>query len=299
VIHLATAIQSADKNATVGQLLTTAIITGVVSVAGSLLLARLTFHFVRKKELAEELTNTMTATSAELNQQLTNKKAELEQSLRNELAAERGKRVMDRKQRVRTVLAESAGPLLVAVEELLARLRNIIEEDGDVELAADADVRRDPDWSSTHEYFMSSTGYVFARYFAREAILRNRLGADEFELREHPLMGALYAASSTLSEWPAPFNLQGCIGGDAQLFFWQQRALGEMVSSQDSGGVTTYAAFLSQADAIAPHLAPLQTLLRDIAPLPAGNCRWLRLLAFRDSLMTVRDQARELLSPMD
>ena len=285
MIHLATALQSAEKSATVGQLLTTGIITGVLSVAGSLLLARLTFHFVRRKELDAELTNTMTA-----------KSAELEQTLRNQLAAERSKRVMDREQRVRTVLAESAGPLLIAVEELLARLHNIVEEAGYVQFAADWDDRRDSDWSSTRDYFMSSTGYVFARYFAREAILRDRLGTDEFQTREHPLLSALYAASSALSEWPAPFNLAGCAGGDTQVFFWQQRALGEMVTGPDGESVITYAKFLDQASAIAPHLAPLRTLLTDIGPEPGGNCRWQRVAAFGDALLTVRDQARDLLS---
>lgn len=296
-----TASETADSTATVGQLITAALITGVVSVVGSLVLARLSFQFVRKKELADELNNTMTAKSAELAQQLANNKQELEQTLRNELAAERAKRVMDRQMRVRTLLAASAGPLLVAVEELLARLRNIIEDTGYVQLRVDWDAQRPPDWSSTHDYFMSSTGYVFARYFAREAILRDRLGADEFEARDHPLMGALYIASSTLSRWPASFNEQGCTGGDAQVFFWQQRALGEVVTSRDGErvDVTTYAAFLTQANAIGPHLAPLQVLLRDISPTPDGTCRWQRLLALRDALVLVREQCRTLLSAQD
>jgi hypothetical protein len=275
--------RSADQPATVGQLVTTALITGVVSVAGSLLLARLTFQFVRKKELAT---------------QLANKEKELEQTLHNELSAERAKRVMDQQLRVRTVLAASAGPLLVAVEELLARLRNILDEYWYVQLAADWDAQRPADWSSTQEYFMSSTGYVFARYFAREALLRDRLGGDEFDARDHPLMHALYAASRALSTWPASFNEQGCTGGDAQVFFWQQRALGDAVTSRDDDriDVTSYATFLGQTDTVEPHLTPLWHLLRDIAPNPQRTCRWERLLAFRDALSSVRQQARALLA---
>jgi hypothetical protein len=291
---------STDKTASVGQLVTAALITTVVSVVGSLLLARLSFQFVRKQELASELDNTMAAKSAELAQQLANKEQELEQTLRNEVAVELAKRRMDRQQRVRTVLAASAGPLLVAVEELLARLRNILEKEGYVQLRADWDAQRPRDWTATHDYFMSSTGYVSARYFAREAILRNSLGADEYETHDHPLMKALYDASRALSRWPAPFSEQ-CTGGDAQVFFWQQRALGEVVTAGDGErvDVLTYAAFLTEANTIAPHLAPLYALLRDISPTPEGTCRWQRLLAFLDALDTVRDQCRALLSAQD
>jgi hypothetical protein len=292
---------SADKAASVGQLITAALITTVVSVAGSLLLARLTFQFVRRRELGAELANTMAAKSAELAQQLANKEQELEQTLRNELAAELAKRAMDRQLGVRTVLAASAGPLLVAVEELLARLRNIVKDLGYVQLRVDWDAQRHPDWTSTHEYFMSSTGYVFARYFAREAILRDKLGADEYQARDHPLMNALYDSSMALSRWPAPFTKQGCKGGDAQVFFWQQRALGDVVTTRDGErvDVMTYATFLTQATPITPHLAPLYALLRDISPTPEGTCRWQRLLAFRDALDAVRGQCRALLSAED
>jgi hypothetical protein len=148
---------------------------------------------------------------------------------------------------------------------------------------------------------MSSTGYVFARYFAREAILRNNLGADEYEVHNDPLMKALYDASSALSRWPAPFNEQGCIGGDAQVFFWQQRALGEVITTGEGERVKvmTYATFMTPAKEIVPHLAPLYALLRDISPTPKGTCRWQRLLAFRDELDTVHTQCRTLLSAQD
>jgi hypothetical protein len=113
------------------------------------------------------------------------------------------------------------------------------------------------------------------------------------------LLNALYGASKALSEWPAPFSLKGCPGGDTQLFFWQQRALGEMVTSEDEERVITYAAFLDRASIIAPHLAPLRAVLTDIAPEPRGNCRWQRLEAFRGALVTVRDRAKEVLSAQD
>jgi hypothetical protein len=117
MIHLATELAvAADKPATVGQLLTTALITGVVSVAGSLLLAR-SLPVCTQEGAGRRADQHHEGQSAELDQQLTNKKAELEQSLRNELAADHHKRVMDRQERVQTVLAESAGLLLVAVED--------------------------------------------------------------------------------------------------------------------------------------------------------------------------------------
>jgi hypothetical protein len=75
---------------------------------------------------------------------------------------------------------------------------------------------------------MTSTTYVLARYFARESLLFDRLSADEPEARTEPLVVSLRAASRALSEWPASYS-RSCTGGDSQVFFWQQRALGKAI----------------------------------------------------------------------
>jgi hypothetical protein len=305
----ATAGPGGSQPATVGQLVVTALITAVASVVGSLALAALTFRFVRRKELAVQLQNTIDAKSTELEQSHANaldaksrelqqqhanaldaKTRELTQSLENQLAAENARRSMDRAERTRQTLVESAGPLLVAVEDLLGRMRNILDDQGYPQLASDWNRKRPATFSSTHEYFMASTAYVFARYFARASILRDRLGRSELDARGSALVESLREASDGLLQWPAPFQ-KTCTGQDLQLFSWQQRALGDSVQRQDGDrvDVVSYAEFLDLMPRLTQHLQPLQDLLRDLQAEPS-NCRWMRLQAFRSALTTVRDR---------
>jgi hypothetical protein len=136
-----TAAAAGDSTATVGQLVTAAVITAVASVAGTLALSMLTFKFVRQKELGVQLRDTMLAKSVELDQQLDNATTLLERTLRNELTAYQEKHVQDRRERIRGILVGAAGPLGVAAEELSARLANILENQGHVMLQHDWDSR--------------------------------------------------------------------------------------------------------------------------------------------------------------
>lgn len=199
----------------------------------------------------------------------------------------------------RLEVANSTGgrPLQSTVDDLLSRLDDILDGQGHAQLGPDWDHRRPADWSSTHDYFMSSSVYLFARYVAQVEILRDRLAADRrAAARQSPLLAAVDGTATALSAWPAPYNEAGCSGGDSQVLAWQQRVLGEAITrwDGDAGRVMTYADFLSDADRLAPHTRPVHQLLLDISPEPAENCRWQRLGSVRAALVKVREQCEAL-----
>jgi hypothetical protein len=223
------------------------------------------------------------------------------QAVRNELKLERQKRELDRQERTRNEIVTCANPILIASEDLLGRLYNVIEDYGYGPLAQDWDSRKPADWSDAHDYFMSSTLYLFGRYFASVHLLREGLGIDEFppQYDKDELFRSLRAVDSALSEYPAPYNKEGCPGGDTQVFSWQQRALGEVLTRRNGNAtsrVFTYAEFLDSRQSISNHLEPLRILLLNISPNPGGNCRWLRLSTAREALKEVRSQRQRLLA---
>lgn len=283
-----TATLAADTS--LGALLSTSAITAVVSVAASLLLARLTFHFVRRKEMDAELERTMRA-----------KAAELSEELRKEINFERAKRDMDRQDRVQSLMHAAAAPLLVASDDLLGRLRNILDQEGYVQLRQNWDQERPRGWSSTHDYFMSSSVYVFARYFSHVEMVREKLGADEVLARSDPLTAALVRSAHRLAAWPTIHNREGCPGEDRQVFTWQQRALGQVLIARENGRsrVMSYAEFLSHEAQTSRHQQPLREFLIDISPEPPGNCRWRRLGSVRQALQEVRDRCATVLGVQD
>jgi hypothetical protein len=150
------------------------------------------------------------------------------------------------------------------------------------------------EWSITHVYFMSSTLYLFSRYFARVQILRDLLGADEYipERDKDCLQDSLWSVTRALSEWPAQYTDE-CTGYDTQVFDWQQTAMGEVLiqRGQDSTMVSSYPAFLDTQNKTGPHFEPLRAMLLDLAPEPKGNCRWHRLTTTRDALVEVQRNA--------
>jgi hypothetical protein len=187
----------------------------------------------------------------------------------------------------------------VAVKDLLHRLDNILSDYGHGPLAADWDATKPEAWSNTHEYFMASTLYLFSRYFARVEILRDRLGADQYipERDKDSLQNGLRSVTGALSDFPASYNTDGCLGDDTQVFAWQQTAMGEVLiqRGQDGTTVSSYPEFLDAHTKAGAHLEPLRAMLLDLAPIPEGNCRWLRLATIRDALVQVRQECERIL----
>jgi hypothetical protein len=286
---------AASQSVSVTSLVVTGLVTGGVSIVVSLVLAQLTFRFVRKPELREILANK----ERELDKAFELKKLEIGETVRSEFDAERQRRELDRVEQVRIRVIRCAGPMLVSVRDLLARIDNILNNDGYGPLAARWDVIKPPAWSITHQYFMGSTLYLFSAYFARVQILRDQLGADEY-LAEHDkdsLQSSLRSVTNALSSFPASYNIEGCLGRDVQVFAWQQTALGEIVirREREESLVNSYPAFLDDQAKLSAHLEPLRALLLDLSPVPSGNCRWLRLAATREALVAVRTECERIL----
>lgn len=148
----------------------------------------------------------------------------------------------------------------------------------------------------TSEHFRDSTAYVFCQYFCYVELLTERLGYI-FETRgsaREAFVETLRKASSELGshEWTGQVEEDG----DRQIFHWQQRALGEIVTVEDAAGRARcmgFAAFLSekQAEKFGPHLAPLYALID--GPEPKSPC-WGRLQRFRAGLDKVEIECRGL-----
>jgi hypothetical protein len=264
--------QQETSGTSVGGLIITGLITGVISIVGSLVIARLTFDFVKKPEL--------------------------ETAFKHELEQERHKRKLDRQERINTEITAWANPILVAVGDLLARLRNIIEDGGYGPLSRDWQPS-ERNWSITHDYFMNSTLYVFGRYFSSVQVLTEELGADVFPLqRKDPFFKSLYAVTEALGDFPRWYNLDKCPGGDTQVFSWQQQAMGEVLIGRDKENrrILTYAEFLNDWNSFSTHFEPLRALLLDIAKEPVNNCRWSRLEETRQALEGVQRECERLLA---
>lgn len=294
-IVLTTFTLPASQNASVTGLVVTGLVAGAVSIVVSLVLALLTFRFVRKPELEAMLRNK----EKELDKAAELKKQEISDTVQSELDAERKRRELDRVEQVHLRVIACAGPMLVAVKDLLHRLDNILDDYGYGPLAADWDATKPEAWSNTHEYFMASTLYLFSRYFARVEILRDQLGADQYvpERDKDSLQNGLRSVTDALSDFPAPYNTDECPGHDTQVFAWQQTAMGEVLIQRGQDGITvsSYPAFLDAQTKAGTHLEPLRAMLLDLAPIPEGNCRWLRLATTRDALMQVRQECERIL----
>jgi hypothetical protein len=81
--------------------------------------------------------------------------------------------------RVRQEVLRWSNPVLGSVQELQGRLKNVLDDDGYLALAPDS--KLNPDWSIDHQYFLSSTVFLFAQYFCWVHLLEERLNFELFE----------------------------------------------------------------------------------------------------------------------
>jgi hypothetical protein len=262
---------SATSAGGLGWLALTVVVSAGVAGLVNLLIGRLNVGFVRKKEL--------------------------EASVSSAFRQERARREMDRSERIRGQVVALAGPIRLAAQDLLHRLSNIIDDDGDAALDPGWDDRQPVNWSMSHEYQLRSTEYLFARFFAYSEILRDSLGSDLQGEQTDPgnLMDSMVQVGRALSEYPIAEDV--CEGEDAQVFLWQQRALGSLLRpSGDTSRVLNYAEFLDDVPAIDKHLSPVTTLLEALPSTPRSGCHWARMHLARTALNDVIDSCGRLLA---
>jgi hypothetical protein len=271
----------------------TLIVGAVVSVVVSTLTAWLTFQFVKRRELAESL-------RIEVAKLDLIKKPELAQTLENELQRQREvfhlEEERDRKSRIRHEILRWANPILGAVGDLRARLNNIVHDGAYVALDPSWDPESNPNWSISHDYFMCSTLYLFANYFARTRMLEETLSFGFFssQAEKDRLFDALRDVSSALSAYPPAYK---CFGLDVEVFHLQQRALGALIihRENDKERCWTYPEFIDgiKKAEISVHFDSLRGLLESVRP--DEGCRWRRLIETNRALAELDTVCRELL----
>ena len=271
----------------------TLIAGAAVSVVVSTLTAWLTFQLVKKRELAESL-------RIEVAKLDLIKKPELAQVLQNEL--QKAREVLrleedrDRERRVRQEIIRWANPILGAVGDLRARLGNILNDGAYVALDPRWDPKSNPNWSISYDYFMRSTLYLFANYFARTRMLEETLSFELFnsQAEKDQLFEALRSVSKALGSYPPGYT---CSGLDIQVFRLQQRALGELIirRENDSDRCWTYPEFVDgmKKAEVSDHFASLQQLLERVRP--DDDCRWKRLIETNRALQELDTVCRDLL----
>lgn len=201
----------------------------------------------------------------------------------------------EKNDRVREQIIQWANPILRAVEGLNYRLENILDNGY---MALNKQGQFPPGWSITYDYFMSSTLYLFAQYFAWIQMLRELLSFELFQ-SEHTkveFFKCIHAVGKPLSDFPyAPLN--NCSGEDRQVFRLQQRVIGELLILGDSNSprCMSYPDFLEKLKepSFEHHLQPLRALLENV--IPDDNCRWIRLNETRRALRNLMEYCQQVL----
>lgn len=266
----------------------------LAAVILSPLTAWLTFHLVKKRELAASL-------RLEIDRLELVRKPELAESLRYELQLQTELAALaedtNRRERVRKETLRWATPILSTVDDLRGRLDNILNKAGHVVLSPTW--RHTGQWSITHEHFLTSTVYLFAAYFAYTEQLRQTLSFELFRSQEDKdkLFQALHSVASTLSAFPAPWG--GRNGArDSQVFRMQQRALGELMIVERSGepACLRFPDFLGRSSDpdFAMHVEPVRELVESLTPADTDG-RWQRLQHTLKALNSLSLVCRDIL----
>jgi hypothetical protein len=201
----------------------------------------------------------------------------------------------ERKDRVREQVIQWANPILSAVEDLNHRLVNILDRGY---AALNKQGQFSPQWSITYEYFMFSTLYLFAQYFAWIQMLREQLSFELFQSEQTKVefFKRIRAVGKPLADLPyAP--LTNCSEEDRQVFRLQQRVIGELMILRDSNTprCMSYPDFLEKLKepSFEHHFEPLRALLENVSP--GNNCRWIRLEETRKALYDLMEYCQQVL----
>lgn len=207
-----------------------------------------------------------------------------------------------RRERVRQEVLRWANPILGAVDDLISRMRNILESAGWRALDPTYQPQSNPNWSITHEYFFISTLYLFAQYFACVRLLQEQLSFELFcdESTKDEFFMAVEAVASRLGRYPPMHPAPGTVGTgvDAQVFRLQQRCIGEAVILRgESNRRMSYHEFLERWGSDAPFRAPFEPLSGLLLNLDDGvaDARHVRLTAALQALVDLQARCRRLL----
>lgn len=210
-----------------------------------------------------------------------------------------------RSDRVRQEIERWANPILGAVRDLQARLRNILSDIGYVALSRKplADATPPQDWAIRYDYFLPSTVFLFCQYFCWVRLLRERLNFDLFSesAEKDRFFSKVRAVNGALSRWPLEELKDVVEIEDLQVFTLQQRALGEtLVEGQgDDAQCMRFATFLDRwADNdFKSKFEPMEKFVDGLTPYAAR--RWRRLQLMHSALGELRAECERILAPSD
>lgn len=258
----------AEQN--IAQLLIAAIVAAVFGIITSYL----TYHFIKRKEIIDTIV-------ADIQKQNIIVTMETEKQ---------------KEERIRIEITRWANPILGAVQELEARLNNILEYGGHPALSENYNEDDNPRWSISYNYFMHSSLYIFAQYFCWIRILQESLNFELFQTQheKREFFDAVRAVSKALGDYPPNYG-----PGDRQLFRLQQRAIGEQMIVQNGTDrlCISYPEFIKKLDedqSFRMHIDPLRSLLEDLNPSATG--RWRRLKIAQKELGKLNTACNDLLS---
>jgi hypothetical protein len=280
----------------VAQLTSAAAIVGIAAYLGKLISEHMfKAHLERlKAELHGENDKELAGVKAKFEKELLEAKhqrelqeALYEKQLESEAAAT---------ERIRAELQRWANPILNSVDGLERRLRNILNRGY---TALDSEEQLDPQWSVSHDYFMTSTLYLFGQYFCWVQMLLEEINFELFrsEKEKDAFLDAMWTVSKLLGDNPGGVNGTGI---DKQVFKLQQRAMGEALAFRQNGRAScmSYREFCLQLPnaAFTALFRPLRTLIEAVKP---GERRWTRLEATQKALSQLKIQCKSILNIPD
>jgi hypothetical protein len=199
-------------------------------------------------------------------------------------------------ERIRQEITRWTNPILGAVQDLEARLTNILEIQGYTALTENYQENVNPNWSISYEYFMNSSLYLFAQYFCWIRILQKRINFEMFKSQQEKnnFFKAIECVCKALGDFPPNYGR-----GDMQLFQLQQRAIGEqmIVRNGDDLECLSYSEFIKKLiedNNFERQIMPLRSLLDDLDPENVG--RWERFKTTQKQLKILNDACIKILS---
>lgn len=201
----------------------------------------------------------------------------------------------ERKERVRSELTKWSNDVNVAVDDLYGRLGAVLHQNGYVALNPAFVRAPNAVWSVTHDYYMTSTLFLFGQFFGWIQLLREDVNYEIFRnaREKKELAEAMLNVTKSLGDYPLTY----CMGHDSQVFRLQQRAIAELftVSNEGTPRMLRYHEFMQRMNEpdFAPHLNPLRELLTNVSP--EGDCRWPRLEHLYGSLGTLKAECNDVL----
>jgi hypothetical protein len=208
-----------------------------------------------------------------------------------------------RGERIRQEVERWANPILGAVRDLLARLKNILDDKAYLALSKTPEDPIPAGWSITYDYFLPSTVFLIAQYFCCVRLLNDGLRFDLFPEYEDKddFLSDIRAVGEALGSWPLDELGHPRPADDQQIFNLQQRAIGEAMLKDDSDaarciGFSEFFKKWQEDEAFRSHFAPLGGMLNGLGP--NTKARWQRFKLMQKALGQLERECERVLSPI-